>query len=62
MSQQKPGEWQEMPERTIPGLANSKAEMLIKLKAAMEALVEKDQKEIAKLRERLSILKHGGGV
>lgn len=59
----KVGEWQELPAQEVGApLLNKQVEALLRLRAALEALADRDQKQIAKLRERLLILKHGGGV
>jgi hypothetical protein len=56
-------EWKELPEQTVkPILLESQVEMLTKLKALLEAKVSTEMKGIAKLREQLIRLQHGGGI
>ena len=63
MSDEPKTEWADLEGKTItpPQVVKSR-EALIRLKRMLEGLLEKDQKEVARLREQLHRRKHGGGA
>lgn len=56
-----PGDWTEIPDKTLPGATVSQVASLTKLRDVLEDLAAQDQKTVAKLREQLARLRHGGG-
>ena len=56
-------EWVEIESKTVvpPPVIQGRA-LLLRLRKVMQALIDKDQKQIALLREQQYRKKHGGGV
>ncbi len=63
MSDAEKTQWKEIESKTVmpPHLIQGRA-LLIRLRDILQALVDKDQKEIVLLREQQHRSKHGGGA